>query len=70
MQAIGQAVLVGERTPGICLVADAKQQASKVAVNPSGILDADASGASHVHYLGNPRLESWDASRASSIERK
>jgi hypothetical protein len=54
-------------------VADANVKAvgaSNVTVNPSGILDADAIGASHVYYVGNPRLGSWDASTASSIKRK
>ncbi|MGD2148319.1 MAG: head GIN domain-containing protein [Anaerolineae bacterium] len=54
-------------------VADASVKAvgaSNVTVNPSGILDANASGASHVYFVGNPRLGSWEASTASSIKRK
>jgi hypothetical protein len=42
--------------------------ASNVTVNASGRLDADASGASHVGYLGNPTLGTIDASDASSVE--
>jgi hypothetical protein len=42
--------------------------ASQVTVNLSGRLDADASGASHVHYLGSPTLGSIDTSGASSVK--
>jgi hypothetical protein len=42
--------------------------ASNVTVNPSGRLDADASGASHVRYLGNPTLGTIESSGGSSIE--
>jgi hypothetical protein len=51
-------------------VADANVEASgasKVTVNASGRLDADASGASDVRYLGNPTLGGIDTSGASSI---
>jgi hypothetical protein len=41
--------------------------ASKVTVNPSGRLDADASGASRVHYLGDPTLGDIDTSGASDV---
>ena len=41
--------------------------ASQVTVNPSGRLDADASGASRVHYLGSPTLGKIERSGASSI---
>ena len=41
---------------------------SRVTVNVSGRLDADASGASHVHYLGDPTLGAIDTSGASSVE--
>jgi hypothetical protein len=54
-------------------VADANVEASgasKVTVNPSGRLDADASGASTVYYLGSPTLGKIDTSGASSINRK
>jgi hypothetical protein len=44
--------------------------ASKVTVNPSGRLDAEASGASSVFYLGNPTLGNIDTSGASSVNRK
>jgi hypothetical protein len=44
--------------------------ASKVTVNTSGRLDAEASGASSVFYLGNPTLGNIDTSGASSVERK
>ena len=43
---------------------------SEVTVNPSGRLDVDASGASHVYYLGSPTLGKTDTSGASSIEQK
>jgi hypothetical protein len=42
--------------------------ASTVTLNPSGRLDAGASGASHVYYLGNPTLGKIDTSGASSVE--
>ena len=42
--------------------------ASTVTVNASGRLDADASGASHVKYLGSPSLGTVDTSGGSSIE--
>ena len=54
-------------------VADASVEASgasSVTVNPSGKLDVDASGASHVYYLGSPTLGKVDTSGASSINRK
>jgi len=54
-------------------VADANVKASgasKATVNPSGRLDADASGASHIYYLGSPTLGKIDTSGASSINRK
>jgi hypothetical protein len=44
--------------------------ASAATVNPSGTLDVDASGASDVYYLGNPRMGNVDTSGASSVERK
>ena len=44
--------------------------ASTVTVNPSGTLDARASGASHVYYLGNPTMGEIETSGASSIGRK
>jgi hypothetical protein len=44
--------------------------ASTATVNPSGTLDVDASGASHVYYLGNPRMGNFEMSGASSVERK
>lgn len=44
--------------------------ASNVTVNASGKLDVEASGASHVYYLGSPTLGKVDTSGASSIERK
>ena len=49
------------------LVLDASG-ASTAKVNVSGRLDAEASGASHVVYLGNPTLGRIDSSGASSIE--
>jgi hypothetical protein len=42
--------------------------ASQVTVNPSGRLDADASGASRVHYLGSPTLGTIETSGASSVK--
>lgn len=44
--------------------------ASKVTVNASGKLDVDASGASHVYYLGSPTLGRVETSGASSVNRK
>lgn len=52
-------------------VADASVEASgasRVTVNASGRLDVDASGASHVTYLGRPSLGTIDTSGASSVE--
>ena len=43
---------------------------SEVTVNVSGRLDADASGASHVYYLGDPTLGDIDTSSESSVEPK
>ena len=43
---------------------------SEATVNPSGRLDVDASGASHVTYLGSPTLGKMDTSGSSSIEQK
>ena len=54
-------------------VADANVEAigaSEVTVNASGRLDADASGASDVYYLGNPTLGTVDTSGASSVKPK
>lgn len=42
--------------------------ASQVTVNAGGRLDADASGASYVHYLGGPTLGAIETSGASSVE--
>jgi len=42
--------------------------ASRVTVNPSVRLDVDASGGSHVTYLGSPRLGTIDSSSDSSVE--
>jgi len=53
--------------------ADAKVKlsgASTATVNPSGTLDVDASGASDVYYLGDPRMGNVETSGASSIQRK
>jgi hypothetical protein len=44
--------------------------ASTATVNPSGTLDVDASGASDVYYLGNPRMGDIETSGASSVKRK
>ncbi|MFA9407117.1 MAG: head GIN domain-containing protein [Anaerolineales bacterium] len=44
--------------------------ASNVTVNVTGTLNADASGASGVTYLGNPTLGAIDISDASSVEAK
>ena len=43
---------------------------SDVTVNAGGRLDADASGASHVYYLGDPTLGEIDTSGGSSVEPK
>jgi len=54
-------------------VADANVEAngaSKATVNPSGRLDVDASGASHIYYLGSPTLGKTDTSGASSVNRE
>jgi hypothetical protein len=45
------------------------RDASNVTVNVSGTLDAEARGASHVYYVGNPRVGSWNSTTASSIKR-
>jgi hypothetical protein len=42
--------------------------ASSATVNVSGRLDAEASGASHVEYIGNPTLGRIEATGASTIE--
>jgi len=42
--------------------------ASSATVNASGTLDADASGASNVTYLGSPTLRNVNTSGASSVE--
>lgn len=44
--------------------------ASQVTVNPSGKLDANASGASQVYYVGSPTLGTIDATGASKVKRK
>ena len=44
--------------------------ASSVTIHISGRLDAEASGASHVSYLGNPTLGKSDTSGVSSIQAK
>lgn len=44
--------------------------ASEVTVNVSGTLDVDASGASHVYYLGDPTLGKIDTSGASTVREK
>jgi hypothetical protein len=46
------------------------KDASEVAVNASGRLDVDASGASHVYYLGSPTLGKVNTTGASSVESK
>lgn len=54
-------------------VADARVNASgasKVTVNASDTLSADASGASRVYYVGSPALEAVDTSGAASISQK
>lgn len=42
--------------------------ASNITVNLDGILDANASGASNVHYMGNVELGQIDTSGGSNIE--
>jgi hypothetical protein len=42
--------------------------ASSATVNASGTLEADASGASHVTYLGSPTLRNVSTAGASSVE--
>jgi hypothetical protein len=44
--------------------------ASTATVNASGTLDVDASGASDVYYLGDPRMGDIQTSGASSVKRK
>ncbi len=44
--------------------------ASEVTVNASGTLDVDASGASHVYYLGSPTLGKVNTTGASAVEQK
>lgn len=44
--------------------------ASRATVNLDGRLDAEASGASHLYYLGEPSLGGIDTSGGSSVERK
>jgi len=46
------------------------RDASEVTVNASGTLDVDASGASHVYYVGSPTLGTVDTSGESSVEQK
>jgi len=51
-------------------VADTRVDASDgshITVNSSGILDVDASGGSHVFYLGNPTLGDIHTSGGSEI---
>lgn len=42
----------------------------RATVNASGKLDANASGGSHVYYVGNPTLGDIDTSGGSSVERE
>lgn len=44
--------------------------ASNVTVQLTGTLDAEASGASHIYYLGSPTLGSVNTSGASSINQR
>lgn len=44
------------------------RDASDVTVNASGTFDVDASGASHVTYVGGPTLGTIDSSGASKVE--
>jgi hypothetical protein len=43
---------------------------ARAMVNPSGRLDVDASGGSHVTYVGNPTLGDIDTSGGASVERE
>ena len=43
---------------------------ARVTVNPSGTLDADASGGARIIYLGNPTMGEIDSSGGASINRK
>jgi hypothetical protein len=43
---------------------------ARATVNPSGRLDVNASGGSHVYYIGNPTLGDIDTSGGSSVERE
>jgi hypothetical protein len=55
------------------VVVDADVEASggsEVTVNPSGRLDADASGGSRVYYLGSPTLGKIDESGGSTVRRR
>ncbi len=54
-------------------VADANVLArggSRLTVNASGTLNVDASGASHVYYLGSPTLGTVNADDSSSVEHR
>jgi hypothetical protein len=42
----------------------------RATVNSSGTLDVDASGGSHVTYVGSPTLGKIDTSGGSSVERE
>lgn len=44
--------------------------ASTATVNPSGRLDVEASGASHVYHVGSPTMGKIDLSGASSVQPK
>lgn len=58
---------------GSFLVNDANVKAdgaSNVTVKPSGKLDANASGASRIYYLGSPTLGKVDTSGGSSVQAK
>jgi len=41
---------------------------SEVTINASGILNADASGSSHVYYLGSPTMGQIEASSFSGVD--
>ena len=43
---------------------------SEATVNPSGRLDVDVSGASHLYYLGSPTLGRVQTSGGSSVGQK
>ncbi len=43
---------------------------SETTVKPSGRLDVDAAGSSHLYYLGSPTLGKMDTSGSASIEQK